>query len=107
MSEKNRRYRKNHPEKNRRIDRDWYLRANYGITLEDYEAMLEKQGGTCAICESSIPGGNGAFSVDHCHSTGKVRGLLCRLCNSGLGHFRDSPGLLYRAVEYLRNHEKH
>jgi hypothetical protein len=74
------------------------LRKTYGLTLEDYEAMLEAQDYGCAIC-----GGQGSrrLVVDHCHATERVRGLLCDKCNIGLGWFRDDPELMDRAIGYL------
>lgn len=87
------------------------LQASYGLSLEDYEAMLDAQEGVCAICKSDNPAGEGnfpkkalSFSVDHCHSTGKVRGLLCNTCNRGLGFFKDDMALLVSAQEYLSCH---
>ena len=74
----------------------------YGITNADYEEMLTAQRGLCKICGNPSTGkGKYRLSVDHCHETGKVRGLLCLLCNSGLGKFKDSPSLLDRAISYL------
>ena len=81
------------------------LKRNYGITLADYDRMVEKQDGKCAICESTNPSGNGArFAVDHDHKTGEVRGLLCFDCNSGIGKFRDNTALLTSAIEYLKDY---
>lgn len=76
------------------------LRRKYGLTLESYDALVESQKGVCAICQEpcSI---QARLSVDHCHDTGKVRGLLCALCNRGLGHFLDSPLRLKAAISYL------
>ena len=86
------------PEENANIK----LKSNYGITLEDYDRMLEDQGGCCKVCGTSEPGsGKGRFAVDHNHNTGKIRGLLCSHCNTGLGKFKDSPDLLEAAKEYL------
>lgn len=85
----------------------WTLRTTYGITTEQYQEMLEKQGGKCAICkreQSARHGTNGTIfrlSVDHCHSTGKVRGLLCNDCNRAIGLLRDEVGLLQNAIDYL------
>ena len=77
----------------------------YGITQEDYDALLEKQHGVCAICHKpSKPGGKRSASrlhVDHDHETGRVRGLLCNRCNLGIGHLHDSPVLLLSALKYL------
>lgn len=72
------------------------LRLKYGLTLEQYEAMEQAQGGRCAIC-----GDVTTLSIDHCHKSGQVRKLLCNGCNMGLGHFRDSPELLRKAAAYL------
>lgn len=86
--------------------RERYFRDTYGITLEDYDEMLEWQGGGCAICGSPVGDGVGRrLSVDHDHETGEVRGLLCSRCNAGLGMFQDRQDLLLRAVEYLEMEE--
>lgn len=77
------------------------LQKTYGIGIEDYYEMLESQGGGCKICGTEDTGRYKFFSVDHCHDTKKVRGLLCSDCNHGLGSFKDSPGLLDKAKEYL------
>lgn len=71
------------------------------MTLEQYEALLAVQGGRCAICGGVNPSGR-RLSVDHAHATKQVRGLLCGLCNRGLGAFRDDPILLRKAIGYLR-----
>ena len=82
-----------------------YLKSKYGITLAEYDDMLEAQGGCCKICRGSSPGnGKGRFSVDHNHETNEVRALLCNRCNVGLGKFRDSPALLRQAADYLKEH---
>lgn len=82
------------------------LRKNYGLTLEEYQEILKKQKGKCAICggvetRKAMFGGPKDLSVDHCHKTGKVRGLLCNRCNNGLGCFKDSVELLRAAAVYL------
>jgi hypothetical protein len=76
-----------------------FLKVTYGISLEDYDAMLARQGGVCATCRKRR---SGRLCVDHCHVTGKVRGLLCRNCNFGLGLFRDDADVVERAAAYLR-----
>lgn len=75
------------------------LREKYGLRLEEFDAMMAQQGGTCAIC-GEPPNGE-PLSVDHCHATGQIRGLLCRGCNVGLGFFRDSVERLEQAARYL------
>lgn len=78
------------------------IKRLFGITPEQYDAVSEKQGGVCAICQRVSPDGR-RLHIDHCHKTRKVRGLLCHDCNRGLGMFRDSVALLNRAVEFLTN----
>jgi hypothetical protein len=72
----------------------------YGIEPEQYEAMLKEQGYVCACCKEPNPDGK-RLSVDHCHETNRVRGLLCNNCNNGLGRFRESSELLRAAAAYL------
>lgn len=82
----------------------YFLMYRYGLTLERYIEMLDLQGGHCAICGATEPGGNSSvWHVDHCHSSGRVRGLLCGACNRGLGQFRDDPDRLRSAVDYLES----
>lgn len=78
------------------------LRRNFGITIEEYNALLEKQNGVCAICQSKHK--TMRLSVDHCHKTGKVRGLLCGRCNTGIGMLLDSPELVTAAKKYLESY---
>jgi len=82
--------------------RNTHYMSRYGITVDDYDRMLEEQGGCCAICNTDTPSGRrGRFSIDHNHETGEVRGLLCQKCNAGLGYFKDSPTILATALKYL------
>lgn len=82
--------------------RDGRLVRKYGLTLEQYQELLDSQGGVCAICKE-VPQGKSRAPVDHDHGTGIVRGILCHQCNVGLGHFRDDPKLLIAATDYLTN----
>ena len=68
------------------------------LTEDEYEAMLEAQGGVCAICKEKPKGSR--LSVDHVHGTDQVRGLLCNLCNPALGLFKDNPDITFQAVEH-------
>lgn len=78
------------------------LTAKFGIDEVQYDAMLEKQGGGCAICGNDVSNSEGhRLAVDHDHETGEVRGLLCFPCNTSIGHFRDNPEFLKRAAVYL------
>jgi len=81
----------------KRRERD-YLRK-YNITLVDYDYMLEEQGHECAICGTEPF--KERFKVDHCHTTGRVRGLLCNHCNLMLGHAQDNKEVLNKAIRYL------
>lgn len=72
------------------------LKKEYGLSLTAHDAMLSQQNGRCKICYEASP-----LVVDHCHKTGKVRGLLCEPCNRGLGHFKDEPRRLIAAKMYL------
>ena len=80
---------------------------SYGLTKEEYDEMLDDQGGTCAICRreewtrASITKKTRALAVDHCHVTGNVRGLLCRACNLALGYFEDNIESMEKAILYL------
>lgn len=74
----------------------------FGLTLAEFQALMEAQGGACAICGHSDTSQPNIFPlVDHCHATGKVRGLLCLNCNQALGKFKDDPVRLLAAVRYL------
>ena len=76
------------------------LKKNYGITIDDYDQMLEDQNGGCAIC--SRPNKHGRrLCVDHDHSTGRVRGLLCDRCNAVIGYMYDDVKLFERITKYL------
>lgn len=97
----------NNPERAKKSERSRHLKHRYNITLEEYNTMLEEQGGKCKICnspETKTSHGTGTFAVDHCHETGKVRGLLCNNCNRGLGLFRDDVVILKSALNYLDTH---
>ena len=78
------------------------LQRRYDLHKEAFEALYNSQGGKCAICRKEFSSHPKAC-VDHCHHTGKVRGLLCVNCNSGIGHFGDDIGLVELAVKYLRD----
>jgi len=77
------------------------LKRVYGVTLDDFNAMVVAQGGRCAICERE-PSGPRGLHIDHDHGTGAIRGLLCNNCNNGLGRFQDNPETLMAAAEYLK-----
>lgn len=95
------------PERHRKMKANWDLKK-YGLTVEDYEAMLADQDGRCAICrERGVPGRSitRVLAVDHCHATGRVRALLCHRCNGALGMVGDRINVLERAIAYLKSHQ--
>jgi hypothetical protein len=76
--------------------------SKFGLTVAAYEAMVEAQGRKCKICHIPVEKlGGQRLQVDHCHTTGKVRGLLCRNCNIGLERFRDHATILRNAAKYI------
>lgn len=97
------------PERRRVVNRRNALRR-YGLTVEQYDAMLAEQSCVCALCGNPAnPDGVRAASrlhVDHDHTTGQVRALLCNHCNRGIGAFVDDPDLLRRAAEYIERHRR-
>lgn len=95
--------------------RRYRLKENYDISLEAWSALYTRQAGRCAICacqlpelaemQRSIPRKNKTqWSTDHCHLTGKVRGILCHGCNVGIGYFREDVEVVRRAIKYLESH---
>jgi hypothetical protein len=75
------------------------------VPLGTYDRLFAEQNGKCANCRTDKPGGNGKrFHLDHDHETGRIRGLLCTNCNTGIGQFKDDADLLKAAIEYLAKH---
>lgn len=81
------------------------LKLRYGITYEQWESMREKENFSCMICGISEEEIGRKLDVDHCHISGKVRGVLCNLCNTALGHARDSIAILESAINYLEKNK--
>ena len=110
-AERNAEYMKAWRDANPHAHRESHLMRNYNLTLAEYDAMAESQGGGCAICgevesrySTTKDGSTRRLAVDHDHTTGKVRGLLCGDCNVGLGAFEDDGPRLIKAVQYLNRH---
>ena len=80
------------------------LKRRFGITLEEYAIMFERQNRQCLICKASESSSGHRLAVDHCHRTGRIRGLLCKNCNVALGHFKENPMFLYKAIDYLNTY---
>jgi len=100
--ERAQRYQQKHPDRVRAQQ----IKRTYGLEWEQYLEMFTNQQGNCKICKVPLSlypkqREHEIAHVDHCHSTGKVRGLLCKSCNSGLGYFKESPLLFKLAAEYL------
>ena len=81
-------------------ERAGHLKRKFGLTLEEYDQMLEAQGGGCAIC-GRPPNEKISLHVDHDHATGAVRGLLCFPCNQALAQLQESPDIVASALRYL------
>ena len=81
-------------------------KANYTRKKIHYKGLYQLQNGRCAICNCTTEDNRKDFAVDHCHTTGKVRELLCNGCNSGIGSFKDKPELLNKAIQYLEKHNE-
>ena len=100
-------WREKNPIKSQELNRRKLLKK-YGLTIKEWEELFDKQNGTCAICnlpETLIDRGTlRRLAVDHCHSTGKVRSLLCSKCNKAIGLLNDDLSLLNKAVSYLEHH---
>lgn len=86
-------FRKRHAEKQRVV--------KYGLTPEAFANMFDAQGRVCAVCKTDTPPTVKGWAVDHCHTSGAVRGILCAHCNTALGLFKDSPQTLFNAIQYL------
>lgn len=95
-------WRKDNPDKQHAIE----IKRRYGLSLEDYNKMLMTQGMKCAICDTQHDSSKkrGRLYVDHCHTTGKVRALLCSAHNSMLGYAEDRVETFEKAIAYLKKH---
>lgn len=83
--------------------RRWHLKKTYGMSLDEFDSLLSSQDGGCAICGTKPVYGDQKtrMVVDHCHETDEVRGILCDLCNTAIGKFKDDPDLLRKAASYI------
>lgn len=96
-----------HKQRFARYQKSNSLYRRYGIYLEEYEQMVKEQNNKCLICnQKPNPDGkkHNVLSVDHCHKTNKIRGLLCHLCNRAIGLFRERIDLIEKALCYLKSH---
>ena len=105
-AEGQRNWRKQNPQRHA-LSKAGHDLKKFNMSVDDYFNRLAEQGGRCAICRTDQPGGRGItrpLAVDHCHSSGRVRKLLCHRCNGALGMVSDSPEILARMIEYVKEH---
>ena len=100
---KNKEWRENNISKYREIN----LKSRFGINLDDYNNILISQNNCCAICKKHMNEFSYNLVVDHCHKSGKIRGLLCKKCNLGIGHLNDDIDILNNSILYLNKYKKH
>jgi hypothetical protein len=104
MKEYNKQYKKTRIDKQKQyLSVRKHQLKTYGLSLEEYNSLLDKQQGCCAICGTHQDKFKIKLSIDHCHTSKKVRGLLCSNCNHGLGQFKDSVIFLKSAIDFLNN----
>jgi hypothetical protein len=111
-----REWKKNNKERKKELDKNWYIangeyrraqirQQKFGISAEQYKAMLQTQSELCGICGKHQSTFNKGLAVDHCHTSGKIRGLLCSYCNLMLGNSLDNIETLTKAIDYLRRNQ--
>lgn len=88
--------------KRKNVLKNFHLTKKYGITLEEYNNLFFKQNGCCDICKKHQSEFKISLSVDHCHETGNIRGLLCSSCNRALGMYKESEEILLNAIKYIK-----
>ena len=100
--EKARSYNRKYAQRNKERQRAYALQRKYGVTPEQWQAMLEKQGHRCAICGVTEPRRKGQWVTDHCHESGQARGLLCHSCNAALGLLKENRQSALKMAEYIQ-----
>jgi len=119
IKEANRRFRDRHGEKLKKDKYQWvgenkdkrriisrrHLLKKYNLTENDYDDMLEKQNYECLICHTKVDGLKEVLHIDHCHKTGKIRGLLCRCCNVAIGLIKEDITIAYAIIDYINNNK--
>ncbi|WP_084206625.1 endonuclease VII domain-containing protein [Segniliparus rugosus] len=97
-------WRRTNAERSLRADHNKHLKKKYGLTIEQYEEMVAVRGNKCDICGRTPieVGDSRRLSVDHCHKTGRIRGLLCRWCNTAIGQLQDSVQVMENAIKYMK-----
>ena len=103
-NERAKQWRKDNPERKRQYEKQFMLKQRYGLSYTQYTQMFIDQEYQCSICKQEVLPDTKNAHVDHNHTTGKVRAILCNSCNTGLGKFKESPELLQQAIQYLEFH---
>ena len=98
-------YREKNREKVRELSRKTHIMRKFNMTIEQYDKMLKNQNGVCAICKDSCSTGNN-LAIDHNHTTGKVRALLCKNCNTAIGLMKEDVERMLSAIEYIKSHSE-
>jgi len=100
----NKEQRKDYAKKYNKVHREeirkYRVSHKYGLTLLEFNSLLSKQGYKCAICDKPLENRRD-IHIDHDHKKGKVRGILCRSCNTGIGLLKDDPDIIYKAYNYI------
>lgn len=95
-------------ERKKILNRNYKLKNDFNLTTEQFDELLQKQGGVCAVCKNPNNVEGRELSVDHCHSTGTIRGLLCQKCNVALGLLNEDESIIFNLLEYLQEYrDKH
>ena len=87
--------------------RETHYKKEYGITLARFQTMLDQQNGQCRLCGKDVTLKQKDAHLDHCHTTGQLRAILCRACNTGVGMLGDNAALLRKAADYLDEFNGH
>ena len=82
------------------------LRYNFNLTLDQYNKMLSDQNNSCKVCNTHESELTRKLAVDHCHTTDKIRGLLCMNCNTSLGHLKEDTKIMQKLIEYVKEHNE-
>lgn len=96
-------WRRRNPKRAKAKFKRWWLKSRYGLTEQAYYEMFERQNFSCAICGSTYSQFAHGLAVDHNHKTGRIRGLLCALCNAAIANLQDEPTLVLKAYRYVKN----
>lgn len=106
-NQKSKLWKEENQQRNYEIYKNYSLKERYGLDLSQYHVLLQGQNHKCKICGDYVETYSRSTHVDHDHKTGKVRGILCNNCNTGIGKFRDDTTILQKAIDYLNENNKY